>query len=267
MSCPFSPQPRLWRSRIMKDYEPILSFGKEVAATMTIPPAGMKRRRSHSWSSWRGADRRWSWRSAPAASRCRWRREGIRVDGIDFSPAMVARLRAKPGGDQIAVTIGDFADVPVPGAYGLIYVVSTTRSSICSPRTTRCAVSRMSPRISPTTGVFVVEAFVPAYLHRLRDEQYVDAERSSWRGAVGRRSPRSRGATPRREPRRPVQRRACVVYSDRHPVRLAERARSDGAHRGLRLQHRWSGWEQRAIHRRSRRHVRSMGAERYARGC
>ena len=38
---------------------------------------------------------------------------GIRVDGIDFSPAMVAKLRAKPGADKIAVTIGDFADVAV----------------------------------------------------------------------------------------------------------------------------------------------------------
>ncbi|HLJ81976.1 MAG TPA: class I SAM-dependent methyltransferase, partial [Ktedonobacterales bacterium] len=51
---------------------------------------------------------------------------GIRVDGIDFSPAMVAKLRAKPGGDQIAVTMGNFADVPVQGTYRLIYVVFNT---------------------------------------------------------------------------------------------------------------------------------------------
>lgn len=36
--------------------------------------------------------------------------QGIRVDGIDISSAMIARLRAKPGGAQIAVTMGDFAD-------------------------------------------------------------------------------------------------------------------------------------------------------------
>jgi len=51
---------------------------------------------------------------------------GIRVDGIDVSTAMVAQLRAKPGGDAIAVTMGDFADVPVPGTYRLIYVVFNT---------------------------------------------------------------------------------------------------------------------------------------------
>jgi ubiquinone/menaquinone biosynthesis C-methylase UbiE len=46
---------------------------------------------------------------------------GIRVEGIDFSPAMVAKLRAKPGGSQIAVTMGNFADVGVPCPYRLIY--------------------------------------------------------------------------------------------------------------------------------------------------
>ena len=40
---------------------------------------------------------------------------GVRVDGIDLSPAMVERLRAKPGGDQLDVTIGDFAAVDVAG--------------------------------------------------------------------------------------------------------------------------------------------------------
>src|SRR5450759_5383144 len=51
---------------------------------------------------------------------------GIRVDGIDFSSAMVAKLRAKPGGNQIAVTMGNFADLAVPGTYRLIYVVFNT---------------------------------------------------------------------------------------------------------------------------------------------
>ena len=40
---------------------------------------------------------------------------GIEVLGIDASNAMVAELRAKPGGDEIAVAIGDFADVAVGG--------------------------------------------------------------------------------------------------------------------------------------------------------
>jgi ubiquinone/menaquinone biosynthesis C-methylase UbiE len=38
---------------------------------------------------------------------------GITVEGVDASAAMVERLRAKPGGDSIPVTIGDMAQVPV----------------------------------------------------------------------------------------------------------------------------------------------------------
>src|SRR5438552_2362556 len=40
---------------------------------------------------------------------------GVEVHGIDASPAMVAQLREKEGGDLIPVTIGDFADVAVDG--------------------------------------------------------------------------------------------------------------------------------------------------------
>src|SRR5208337_3065717 len=39
--------------------------------------------------------------------------KGIRVDGIEISPAMISQLRGRPGGDQIEVTGGDFADVAV----------------------------------------------------------------------------------------------------------------------------------------------------------
>ncbi len=39
---------------------------------------------------------------------------GVDVAGIDLSEAMVAELRAKPGGDRIPVSIGDFAAPPTP---------------------------------------------------------------------------------------------------------------------------------------------------------
>ena len=48
---------------------------------------------------------------------------GIEVHGIDASEAMVAKLRAKPGGEDIRVTIGDFADVGVEGRYRVVAIV------------------------------------------------------------------------------------------------------------------------------------------------
>src|SRR5207253_11412797 len=51
---------------------------------------------------------------------------GVRVHGIDLSKAMVVRLRARPGGDRIEVTIGDFATTRVEGSFSLAYLVYNT---------------------------------------------------------------------------------------------------------------------------------------------
>lgn len=50
---------------------------------------------------------------------------GVRVAGIDLSEPMVARLRAKPGGSDITVVMGDFTTTRVEGAFALAYVVLT----------------------------------------------------------------------------------------------------------------------------------------------
>src|SRR5436189_2866067 len=51
---------------------------------------------------------------------------GVPVHGIELSRAMVARLRAKPGGEEIGVTIGDFATATAEGAFSLAYLVFNT---------------------------------------------------------------------------------------------------------------------------------------------
>ena len=101
--------------------------------------------------------------------------QGIRVDGIDLSPAMIARLRAKPGGAQIAVTMGDFADVAVPSAYRLIYVVFNTLFNLLTQEDQVRCFENVAAHLADD-GSFVVEAYVPAFFYRLRNDQYVDAE-------------------------------------------------------------------------------------------
>jgi SAM-dependent methyltransferase len=100
---------------------------------------------------------------------------GIRVDGIDISPAMVAKLRAKPGGDQISVTIGDFADVPVQGSYRLVFVVFNTLFNLGTQEDQVHCFENVAAHLTDD-GSFVVEAFVPSFLYRLRNDQHVDAE-------------------------------------------------------------------------------------------
>jgi SAM-dependent methyltransferase len=100
---------------------------------------------------------------------------GIRVDGIDFSPAMVARLRAKPGGAQITVTMGDFAEVAVPGTYRLIYVVFNTLFNLLTQDKQVHCFKNVAAHLTED-GLFVVEGMIPADIYRLRNNQYVDAE-------------------------------------------------------------------------------------------
>ena len=85
---------------------------------------------------------------------------GVQVHGIDASAAIVERLRAKPGGEAIDVTVGDFAAVPVEGRYPLVYgVFNTFFAPLTQDDQLRCfaAVGR---RLAPG-GAFVLQGFVP----------------------------------------------------------------------------------------------------------
>ena len=59
---------------------------------------------------------------------------GLAVHGIELSKAMVARLRAKPGGERIGTTIGDFAMARADGTFGLAYLVRNTIMNLTSER-------------------------------------------------------------------------------------------------------------------------------------
>lgn len=85
---------------------------------------------------------------------------GIRVAGIDSSEKMVAQLRAKPGGDAIPVTIGDFAEVKAAGQFSLIYVVFNTFFMLTTQEAQLRCFARVAKRLADG-GVFVLEGFVP----------------------------------------------------------------------------------------------------------
>ena len=87
---------------------------------------------------------------------------GLEVHGIDSSEAMVARLRAKPGGDDCRVWIGDFADVDalVEGSYPLVFVAFNTLFELESQDDQVRCFAGVARHLRPG-GVFVVEAFAP----------------------------------------------------------------------------------------------------------
>jgi SAM-dependent methyltransferase len=90
------------------------------------------------------------------------RARGVEVHGVDASEAMVAKLRDKPGGADIPVTMGDFADVGglVRGPYSMVFVAFNTFFGLLTQEDQlRCF--RGVASILSEDGVFVIRAFVP----------------------------------------------------------------------------------------------------------
>jgi SAM-dependent methyltransferase len=85
---------------------------------------------------------------------------GLEVHGVDASERMVAKLREKPGGIGIPVTMGDFADVPVDGEYPLIYIVFNTFFALPSQDEQVRCFENIASHLTPE-GLFVLSAFVP----------------------------------------------------------------------------------------------------------
>ncbi len=85
---------------------------------------------------------------------------GIEVHGIDASVAMVERLRAKPGGDAIPVTIADFGTFTLETRFRLVYVVFNTFFALLT-QDDQVDCFRAIARHLTDDGVFAMEAFVP----------------------------------------------------------------------------------------------------------
>jgi SAM-dependent methyltransferase len=85
---------------------------------------------------------------------------GITVHGIEMSKAMIARLRAKPGGEGIGVTIGDFATTRVDGTFSLAYLVFNTILNLTTQAAQVACFHNVAAHLEPG-GCFVIEAGIP----------------------------------------------------------------------------------------------------------
>jgi hypothetical protein len=85
---------------------------------------------------------------------------GVRVHGIDLSEAMLAELKAKPGADGIATTVGDFATTTVPGSFRLAYLVFNTILNLTSQDEQVACFCNVAEHLEPA-GRFVIEVGVP----------------------------------------------------------------------------------------------------------
>jgi SAM-dependent methyltransferase len=106
---------------------------------------------------------------------------GVSVSGIDLSKAMVERLRAKPGGDAIDVTIGDFATTRADGSFSLVYLVFNTIGNLTTQESQVACFRNAAAHLEPG-GCFVIEVMVPE-LQRLPPGdtfRVFDAGESHW---------------------------------------------------------------------------------------
>lgn len=164
---------------------------------------------------------------------------GLDVHGVDTSPEMLDRLRAKSGADAVTVVEGDMAAADPPGPFALAFVAYNTLFNLTSAAAQRACFASVAARLTPG-GRFVVEAFVP---DERASGSYVEVrELTADRVVLG--VSRADHANQRAEGQ-------FVELVDGAPVRLrpwAIRWATPGelddmaASAGLTLEYRWSGW-------------------------
>jgi hypothetical protein len=87
-------------------------------------------------------------------------RRGVRVHGIELSPAMVAQLEAQPDSSDIAVTIGDFATVKLGETFTLAYLLRNTITNLTTQDEQIECFRNVAAHLHPG-GCFVIENYIP----------------------------------------------------------------------------------------------------------
>jgi SAM-dependent methyltransferase len=87
-------------------------------------------------------------------------RRGVSVHGIELSPAMIAELRAQPGGSDISVAVGDYATRTVDGSFALVYLLRNTITNLVTQDEQVRAFRNAAAHLR-AGGCFVVENYVP----------------------------------------------------------------------------------------------------------
>jgi SAM-dependent methyltransferase len=106
---------------------------------------------------------------------------GLEVAGIELSRAMTARLRAKPGGERIGVTIGDFATANPGGPFTLAYLVRNTIMNLTTQAAQVACFRNVADHLE-SGGCFVIEVVVPDLRRLPPGERHVvfDASEAHW---------------------------------------------------------------------------------------
>ncbi len=176
---------------------------------------------------------------------------GVPVHGIELSKAMAARLRAKPGGEDIGVTIGDFATTTVDGTFSVADLVFNTIMNLTTQAAQVACFRNVAAHLE-SGGCFVIEVGVPD-LQRLPPGETIRAFHvSETRWGLDEYDVARQGLTSHHfEIVDGRLERTSIPFRYAWPAELdlmAELA-------GMRLRERWTGWQREPFTSDSRKHV------------
>lgn len=179
---------------------------------------------------------------------------GVTVAGIDASAEMVAQLRAKPGGTDIPVTIGDFARFDLGPDFTLVYIPANTFFALLTQADQVACFETVASHLTPG-GRFLIEAFVPDLARFDRGQR---TSTTNIENALVRIDTAQIDLATQR-----IDSQHIVLRDGEHPrlypvaIRFAWPAELDLMAKlaGLELEHRWSGWDRSEFNSESQGHI------------
>jgi len=178
-------------------------------------------------------------------------RRGVSVHGIDLSKAMVAKLRAKRGGEDIGLTIGDFATTTVEGSFSLAYVVFNTIVNLTTQAAQVACFRNAAAHLEPG-GCFVIEVTIPELRRLPPGETFhvFNASENHW--GIDEYDIATQGLTSHHfEIVNGTVERLSIPFRYAWPSELDLMAQLAG----MRLRSRWGGWRREPFTSESTKHV------------
>jgi SAM-dependent methyltransferase len=176
---------------------------------------------------------------------------GIEVSGLDLSESMVEQLRAKPGGAEIPVTIGDIATTHVEGTFRLVYLVYNTVNNLTTQDAQVACFENAARHLEPG-GSFVIEVGVPDLRRLPPGERFVVFDGSPTHWGIDEYDVVNQGLVSHH-----FEIREGEVEKSSGPFRYVWPAELDlmAQLAGLELNERWAGWAREEFTSESRTHV------------
>jgi len=176
---------------------------------------------------------------------------GLRVQGIDLSEAMVAKLRAKPGAERIGTTIGDFATTRVDGTFSLVYLVFNTIGNLTTQDEQVACFQNAADHLEPG-GHFVIEVGVPDLQRLAPGDRFYPFDVSREHIGLDEYDVANQGLVSHHlQPVGGAWRMSSIPFRYVWPAELDLMARLAG----MRLRERWQDWDRSPFTSESRKHI------------